>query len=206
MIILQKQLENSTFDYVCRSLFKADRLAFALHFAHVMHPECFQENVRPGNNSAFTKVDNAIRNNFSLFCTQIHRNGKRLLDNFWQTAAPPKEERSKCPLGSTKIVPWPFSCWGPHFPACTASLTWAMRSCGLSLAGAQNARIKYRKAWKQGWLHSRRSCLYNHYALIASTLRWVSSLATRLVNAKHFLSHRNRHYLASTYQLASWHV
>lgn len=38
-------LESLVFEYVCRSLFKADRLAFAIHLAHIMHPEYFQDNV-----------------------------------------------------------------------------------------------------------------------------------------------------------------
>lgn len=45
MVFLQAELENSTFDYVCRSLFKSDRLAFALHFAHMMHSEYFKTDV-----------------------------------------------------------------------------------------------------------------------------------------------------------------
>lgn len=33
------------YEYVCRSLFKADRLMFALHMVHGMKPELFEENV-----------------------------------------------------------------------------------------------------------------------------------------------------------------
>ena len=33
------------YTYVCRSLFKADRLMYALHMVHGMHPEMFKENV-----------------------------------------------------------------------------------------------------------------------------------------------------------------
>ncbi|XP_058887125.1 cytoplasmic dynein 2 heavy chain 1-like [Acipenser ruthenus] len=37
-------LKNTVYEYVCRSLFKADQLMFALHFVRGMHPELFQEN------------------------------------------------------------------------------------------------------------------------------------------------------------------
>ena len=33
------------YEYVCRSLFKADRLMFAMHMVHGTRPELFQENV-----------------------------------------------------------------------------------------------------------------------------------------------------------------
>uniref|UniRef100_A0A4W3JMI8 Dynein cytoplasmic 2 heavy chain 1 n=1 Tax=Callorhinchus milii TaxID=7868 RepID=A0A4W3JMI8_CALMI len=39
-------LKALVYEYVCRSLFKADQLMFALHFVRGMHPELFQENVR----------------------------------------------------------------------------------------------------------------------------------------------------------------
>lgn len=42
---LKKSLESLVYEYVCRSLFKADRLAFALHLAHAMHQEYFQDKV-----------------------------------------------------------------------------------------------------------------------------------------------------------------
>ncbi|CAM1329611.1 Uncharacterised protein at_DN1743, partial [Pycnogonum litorale] len=41
---LIKQLLILTFEYVCRSLFKSDRLMFALHLVHGMYPSLFQEN------------------------------------------------------------------------------------------------------------------------------------------------------------------
>ncbi|XP_033122293.1 cytoplasmic dynein 2 heavy chain 1-like, partial [Anneissia japonica] len=41
---LIKCLQDLVYEYVCRSLFKSDRLMFALHLAHGMHPEMFQEN------------------------------------------------------------------------------------------------------------------------------------------------------------------
>ncbi|XP_051782842.1 cytoplasmic dynein 2 heavy chain 1 isoform X2 [Erpetoichthys calabaricus] len=37
-------LKFTLYEYVCRSLFKADQLMFALHFVRGMHPELFQEN------------------------------------------------------------------------------------------------------------------------------------------------------------------
>ncbi|XP_043547742.1 cytoplasmic dynein 2 heavy chain 1 isoform X2 [Chiloscyllium plagiosum] len=37
-------LKTSVYEYICRSLFKADQLMFALHFVRGMHPELFQEN------------------------------------------------------------------------------------------------------------------------------------------------------------------
>eukprot|EP00118_Oscarella_pearsei_P021037 m.233847 g.233847 ORF g.233847 m.233847 type:complete len:1441 (+) comp40100_c0_seq20:9031-13353(+) len=36
-------LQTLVYEYVCRSLFKADRLMFALHLAHGMHPELFAD-------------------------------------------------------------------------------------------------------------------------------------------------------------------
>ncbi len=40
---LTNTLQSLVFEYVSRSLFKADRLMFALHLAHGMHPEHFQD-------------------------------------------------------------------------------------------------------------------------------------------------------------------
>uniref|UniRef100_A0A8C0I8A9 Cytoplasmic dynein 2 heavy chain 1 n=1 Tax=Bubo bubo TaxID=30461 RepID=A0A8C0I8A9_BUBBB len=37
-------LKHTIYEYVCRCLFKADQLMFALHFVRGMHPELFQEN------------------------------------------------------------------------------------------------------------------------------------------------------------------
>ncbi|XP_053561557.1 cytoplasmic dynein 2 heavy chain 1 [Bombina bombina] len=37
-------LKHMVYEYVCRSLFKADQLMFALHFVRGMHPDLFQEN------------------------------------------------------------------------------------------------------------------------------------------------------------------
>ncbi|XP_069664408.1 cytoplasmic dynein 2 heavy chain 1 isoform X2 [Haliaeetus albicilla] len=37
-------LKHKVYEYVCRCLFKADQLMFALHFVRGMHPELFQEN------------------------------------------------------------------------------------------------------------------------------------------------------------------
>lgn len=42
---LKGALESLVYEYVCRSLFKSDRVAFAIHLAHAMHSEYFQENV-----------------------------------------------------------------------------------------------------------------------------------------------------------------
>jgi len=41
-----KQLENNVYQYVCSSLFKVDRLSFAMHIAHAIHPEAFGEEVK----------------------------------------------------------------------------------------------------------------------------------------------------------------
>ena len=41
---LKNTLQSHVYEYVCRSLFKADRLMFALHMVHGMHPTLFQEN------------------------------------------------------------------------------------------------------------------------------------------------------------------
>jgi dynein heavy chain 2 len=40
--LLQSNLLTLTYRYVCRSLFKADRLMFAMHMAHGMRPELFE--------------------------------------------------------------------------------------------------------------------------------------------------------------------
>ena len=44
---LIETLQHLTYNYVCRSLFKADRLMFALHMAHGMFSELFNKDVRP---------------------------------------------------------------------------------------------------------------------------------------------------------------
>uniref|UniRef100_A0A4W6F7X0 Cytoplasmic dynein 2 heavy chain 1 n=1 Tax=Lates calcarifer TaxID=8187 RepID=A0A4W6F7X0_LATCA len=41
---LEASLKNMVYEYVCRSLFKADQLMFAMHFVKGMYPELFQEN------------------------------------------------------------------------------------------------------------------------------------------------------------------
>uniref|UniRef100_A0A3B4BEV1 Dynein heavy chain ATP-binding dynein motor region domain-containing protein n=1 Tax=Periophthalmus magnuspinnatus TaxID=409849 RepID=A0A3B4BEV1_9GOBI len=41
---LETNLTNMVYEYVCRSLFKADQLMFAMHFVKGMHPGLFQEN------------------------------------------------------------------------------------------------------------------------------------------------------------------
>ncbi|XP_073719558.1 cytoplasmic dynein 2 heavy chain 1 [Misgurnus anguillicaudatus] len=41
---LEISLKNMVYEYICRSLFKADQLMFALHFVKGMNPELFQEN------------------------------------------------------------------------------------------------------------------------------------------------------------------
>uniref|UniRef100_A0A3Q1EBP8 Dynein heavy chain ATP-binding dynein motor region domain-containing protein n=1 Tax=Acanthochromis polyacanthus TaxID=80966 RepID=A0A3Q1EBP8_9TELE len=41
---LEANLKNMVYEYVCRSLFKADQLMFAVHFVKGMYPELFQEN------------------------------------------------------------------------------------------------------------------------------------------------------------------
>jgi len=43
--VLSGTLQNYVYMYVCRSLFKVDRLMFALHMVHGMLPNMFQENV-----------------------------------------------------------------------------------------------------------------------------------------------------------------
>ena len=47
---LGSTLQNFVYTYVCRSLFKADRLMFALHMVHGMYPDMFKQNV---SSSAF---------------------------------------------------------------------------------------------------------------------------------------------------------
>lgn len=44
--LLVGHLQHLVYEYVCRSLFKADRLMFALHMVHGMKPNMFEENVR----------------------------------------------------------------------------------------------------------------------------------------------------------------
>uniref|UniRef100_A0A3Q1J7D9 Cytoplasmic dynein 2 heavy chain 1 n=1 Tax=Anabas testudineus TaxID=64144 RepID=A0A3Q1J7D9_ANATE len=41
---LEASLKNMVYEYVCRSLFKADQLMFAMHFVKGMYPKLFQEN------------------------------------------------------------------------------------------------------------------------------------------------------------------
>ena len=41
---LTTTVQALAYEYICRSLFKADRLMFALHLAHGMHPKLFQPN------------------------------------------------------------------------------------------------------------------------------------------------------------------
>ena len=41
---LMGTLQLLAYEHVCRSLFKADRLMFAMHLVHVMHPQLFQPN------------------------------------------------------------------------------------------------------------------------------------------------------------------
>ncbi|KAK7812802.1 LOW QUALITY PROTEIN: hypothetical protein U0070_019828, partial [Myodes glareolus] len=41
---LVSSLKHMVYEYICRCLFKADQLMFALHFVRGMHPELFQEN------------------------------------------------------------------------------------------------------------------------------------------------------------------
>jgi len=40
---LTMTLQTLAYEYVCRSLFKADRLMFAMHLVHGMHPSLFQD-------------------------------------------------------------------------------------------------------------------------------------------------------------------
>ncbi|XP_029026743.1 cytoplasmic dynein 2 heavy chain 1 isoform X2 [Betta splendens] len=44
IVALEASLKNMVYEYVCRSLFKADQLMFAMHFVKGMFPELFQEN------------------------------------------------------------------------------------------------------------------------------------------------------------------
>ncbi|XP_068440329.1 cytoplasmic dynein 2 heavy chain 1 isoform X1 [Clinocottus analis] len=41
---LEASLKNMVYEYVCRSLFKADQLMFTMHFVKGMYPDLFQEN------------------------------------------------------------------------------------------------------------------------------------------------------------------
>uniref|UniRef100_A0A3P9QAB0 Cytoplasmic dynein 2 heavy chain 1 n=1 Tax=Poecilia reticulata TaxID=8081 RepID=A0A3P9QAB0_POERE len=45
---LENNLKIMVYEYVCRSLFKADQLMFAMHFVKGMYSELFQENVKVG--------------------------------------------------------------------------------------------------------------------------------------------------------------
>jgi hypothetical protein len=67
---LNSALLNLVYEYVCRSLFKADRLMFALHMVHSMFPDMFQENVS-GILEKKSQID---------YCLWRHRNGKHSLD------------------------------------------------------------------------------------------------------------------------------
>ncbi|KAF5921105.1 hypothetical protein HPG69_018505 [Diceros bicornis minor] len=49
---LISSLKHMVYEYICRCLFKADQLMFALHFVRGMHPELFQENVAMGQGQA----------------------------------------------------------------------------------------------------------------------------------------------------------
>ena len=42
---LNSSLQYLVYESVCRSLFKADRLMFAMHMVHGMSPDMFKENV-----------------------------------------------------------------------------------------------------------------------------------------------------------------
>ncbi|KAF4008811.1 hypothetical protein G4228_000485 [Cervus hanglu yarkandensis] len=42
---LINSLKHMVYEYICRCLFKADQLMFALHFIRGLHPELFQENI-----------------------------------------------------------------------------------------------------------------------------------------------------------------
>lgn len=52
---LVKTLQRLTYNYVCRSLFKADRLMFALHMVHGMFPDMFDKNVRLSTEISFNQ-------------------------------------------------------------------------------------------------------------------------------------------------------
>lgn len=43
---LSQHLQQLVYEYVCRSLFKADRLMFAMHLVHGIKAELFENNVR----------------------------------------------------------------------------------------------------------------------------------------------------------------
>ena len=61
---LIKSLQLLVYEYVCQSLFKADRLMFALHLVHGMHPNFFQENVS-------SHVDDSLLLLFFFFCYNL---------------------------------------------------------------------------------------------------------------------------------------
>ena len=42
---LSAQVLRLVYEYVCRSLFKADRMMFAMHMVHGYRPDLFEENV-----------------------------------------------------------------------------------------------------------------------------------------------------------------
>jgi dynein heavy chain 2 len=43
MAFLIETLKRKVFSYISRSLFKADRLTFAMHLVHCVHPDAFKE-------------------------------------------------------------------------------------------------------------------------------------------------------------------
>ena len=54
---LVSSLQYLVYEYVCRSLFKADRLMFALHMVHGMFPDMFKENVSPAQCSELVEPE-----------------------------------------------------------------------------------------------------------------------------------------------------
>lgn len=75
---MQQRLLLVTFQFVSRSLFKADRLAFALHLTHKMCPESFKPNV--SRILLLLATCECSMHCIFQFCC---RNGKLSLDKYW---------------------------------------------------------------------------------------------------------------------------
>ena len=62
--VLVGHLQQLVYEYVCRSLFKADRLMFAMHMVHGMKPNMFEENVSTDYNSGGMGSELCLRSSF----------------------------------------------------------------------------------------------------------------------------------------------
>ena len=67
---LSAQVLRLVYEYVCRSLFKADRMMFAMHMVHGYRPDLFEENVSLIKFDGSILKSNYKRNNYSQTCPQ----------------------------------------------------------------------------------------------------------------------------------------